>query len=226
MLESRFVVDVANIVLTKVGLSNSSEPDFALLDNLIRALRVRAQFPNIKIFLVIADSRLRSNQWHSELLKMEWCNEVEWVRVRSQPNVENGENVDQYIFQCAMQFVCKQFKGEISVVTGDHFRDIFKGGATSPAMRVFDEIQRGSDDKIYCSNSQLTAVFEDMILTPTFDSEKNPLFNPQGPSDLLNRYFAAKYATHKPEVRGNRPGPIINIMCSEPAWDKLEPNTL
>ena len=62
MLESRFVVDVANIVLTKVGLSNSSEPDFALLDNLIRALRVRAQFPKIKIFLVIADSRFRSNQ--------------------------------------------------------------------------------------------------------------------------------------------------------------------
>ena len=120
-----------------------------------------------------------------------------------------------------MQFVCKQFKGEISVVTGDHFRDIFKGGATSPAMRVFDEIQRGSDDKIYCSNSQLTAVFEDMILTPTFDSAKNPLFNPQGPSDLLNRYFAAKYATHDAAKQLNQRATLTRPAST--AADSLAP---
>ena len=57
MPESLFIVDAANILLAKVGLTKSANADFALLENLIVALRDRARYADVKIFLVIADSR-------------------------------------------------------------------------------------------------------------------------------------------------------------------------
>lgn len=215
------VVDVANVVLRHSTSSSSSSGTnlthgLQLLQNVVDGLITRYQPATATIYLVIANHRY--NQWNLDegrnrrafLNASAQRAKLEWVYVPSPREEVGGEAVDDMVLRKALEWRCRHDEGELAIVTGDKFRDMFivsggerQGlytagrGGVSRALEVWREVERsGKTGRVLTPlNCDLESFYTDAMLVFGIESDNTVFFQPSTTKDgnILKKQLFARF---------------------------------